>query len=109
MPYEIAIQQLPRACLISEGFNQRTIECDTFQYMIEGIVSLETYCHELASMLHNISTHSASLDNTCGLHQTLRHSISFWEVVDFVYSRSHRFCRSSTPTLVSGEKVCQHR
>jgi hypothetical protein len=31
-------------------------ECDTFQYMIEGIVSLETYCHELAHMLHNIST-----------------------------------------------------
>jgi hypothetical protein len=48
MPYDIAIQQLPRARLISEGFNQRTIDCDTFQYMIEGIVSLETYCHELA-------------------------------------------------------------
>jgi hypothetical protein len=48
MPYDLAIQQLPRAHLISIGFNQRTIECDTFQYMIKGIVSLETYCHELA-------------------------------------------------------------
>ena len=63
MPYDLAMKQLPRAHLISEEFNQRTIKCDTFQYMIEGIVSLETYCHELAHMLHNISTHSASLDN----------------------------------------------
>ncbi len=103
------MQQLPRARLISEGFNQRTIECDTFQCMIEGIVSLETYCHELAHMLHKISTHSASPDNTCGLHQAIRHSISFWEVVGFVYSRSHCCCRSLTPSLVSEENVCQHR
>jgi hypothetical protein len=109
MPYKLAIQQLPRARLISEGFNQRTIECDTFQYMIEGIVSRETYCHELPHMLHNISTHSESLDNMCRFHQAIRHCSSCVEVVDLAYSRSHLLRRSSTPSLVSEEKVCQHR